>query len=305
MSAEVPSNVISIMINLSGFIILIKDVIIKIFLIRSGEFMQASDEEKLNGMLGNISDFFHEIDAKNEEHDFRHGQTEFDSEKEHALIRKQWTAIINSRKKRKTKGSTQTEPENDTGNEEDIQTPKAAMKRFWITHGLSPEEIGRRYEIYIGYRYESKGWKVEYNGAVMGLEDSGIDLICTKKNMILLIQCKNWKHSKVIHEKYIHQLFGSASDYRINASEGLRVGAAFYTSASFSEKAKEIAEKFHIMIHEKYYLERFPCIKCKSDTHRYYIPDDPEYFTVSIDTKKGDMFCYSVDEAESSGFSHP
>ena len=281
--------------------------------------MQDSDEEKLKGMLGNISDFFHEIDTRHEEHEpeLRHGRTEFDSEDDHALMRDQWTTIIKGLKKRKTEPKPKIMPVerktdaqigidfengNDKSSKTKVQNPRASMKRFWITQGLSPEEIGRRYEIYIGWHYETIGWKVEYNGAVMGLEDSGIDLICTKGDMILIIQCKNWNRNRVIHEKYIHQLFGSASDYKMKVSEGFRVGAAFYTSASFSEKAKETAKRFHIMLHEQYYLEKFPCIKCKSDTHTYYIPNDIEYFTVNIDTKNGDMFCGSVDEAESLGF---
>ena len=90
----------------------------------------------------------------------------------------------------------------------------------------------------------------------------------------------------------------------MNAPEDTRIGAAFYTSASLSDKAEKAAKKFHIMIHEQFYLEKFPCIKCKVDTHLYYTPYDEHYFTVSIDTKNGDMFCDSINEAENYGFTH-
>ena len=293
-----------------------RDVIInKRIFMRSEEFMQTSDEEKLKGMLGNISDFFNEIDSRHEEHEpeFRHGRTEFDgddptkSEKEllAEILKKFQSGKLKSQStagELKSKGNKK--KKNKNKNENDELHTREFMKNFWSDQGLSPEEIGRRYEIYIGWYYEIHGWKVEYNGAINGLADSGIDLICTKGNKVLIVQCKNWSRNKIIHEKYIHQLFGSATDYKMNSQKESRTGAAFYTSASFSDRAKEAAEKFHIMLHEQFHLKRFPCIKCKADTHTYYIPDDTEYFTVSIDTENGDMFCDSIDEAESLGFRH-
>ena len=232
--------------------------------------------------------------------ELNHGRTEFDTGDFTQPERDLWTAIAKGfRNRRNTDQTLPIEIDNDEN-----KKPKKAMENFWSEQGLSPEEIGRRYEIYIGCRYEINGWNVKYNNAVNEFNGSGIDLICTKGNQTLLVRCRNWKRDTIIHERHIHQLFGSASKYRMNASEDSRVGAAFYTSASFSESAIEAAEKFHIVLHEQFYLERFPCIKCKAETHTYYIPDDTEYFTISIDTENGDRFCDSIDEAESSGFRH-
>ena len=153
--------------------------------------MQFSDEEKLNSILGNISDFFHEIDTRHEEPEpkLRHGHTEFDSHDHTKQERELWTQIAQGLKKGGTK------KQRSEKKKPPLKTPEQAangivdaMKKFWRTHGLTSEEIGRRYEIYIGWYYETRGWKVKYNGAIMGLEDSGIDLICTKGNKILIIQ---------------------------------------------------------------------------------------------------------------------
>lgn len=269
--------------------------------------MQPLDEEKLNSMLGNLSDFVHEIDMRHEEsdHKLKHGQTEFDGDDHTKPERELLQAVLEKYKKGElTQKNKPAVSENGRAQKPKKQNPRALMQKFWSTYGLTNEEIGRRYEIYIGWRYESNGWNVKYNGAINGLEDGGIDLICTKGNKILIVQCKNWKRDALMHEKHIYQLFGSASDYRINSSKGLRTGAAFYTSAIFSEKAREAAKRFHIMLYEQVYLERFPCIKCKTETHLYYIPYDEQYFTLSMDIKNGDIYCASIDEAESLGFNH-
>ena len=50
-----------------------------------------------------------------------------------------------------------------------------ALER-WNSRKKSSVEIGRLYERYIGSRYESKGWRVNYHGATEGLEDLGRDL---------------------------------------------------------------------------------------------------------------------------------
>ena len=80
-----------------------------------------------------------------------------------------------------------------------------ALDRYWNKE-KSNLEIGRLYERYIGYIYESQGWKVKYEGIIKGFEDFGRDLICEKDGKHLIIQCKCWSKDKVIREKYIMQL---------------------------------------------------------------------------------------------------
>jgi hypothetical protein len=66
-----------------------------------------------------------------------------------------------------------------------------ALDRYWAKK-KRPWEIGRDYERYIGYLYESEGYGVYYQGIVEGLYDLGRDLIAKKEHNIEVIQCKYW-----------------------------------------------------------------------------------------------------------------
>lgn len=82
-----------------------------------------------------------------------------------------------------------------------------ALDRYWQKK-KSPWQIGRDYERYIGYLYETDGYSVYYQGIVEGLGDLGRDLIVKKGEEIEVVQCKYWAKYKTIHEKHICQLFG-------------------------------------------------------------------------------------------------
>ncbi|MEO6685887.1 MAG: hypothetical protein ABIN24_07975, partial [Dyadobacter sp.] len=79
-------------------------------------------------------------------------------------------------------------------------------------------EIGRLYERFLGYKYESENWDVSFFGAIKGFEDMGRDLVCKKSNQIHIVQAKCWASEKIIHEKHIFQLFGTTLAYRIENS---------------------------------------------------------------------------------------
>ena len=72
----------------------------------------------------------------------------------------------------------------------------------YISRNHSQQEIGRLYERYLGYLWESRGWEVQFIGLVDGFEDLGRDLICKKENAVEIIQAKNWASHKTIHEKH-------------------------------------------------------------------------------------------------------
>ncbi len=57
---------------------------------------------------------------------------------------------------------------------------------------LNNIEKGRVYEEYIAKKYRKKGYIVWEHGKEMGRADLGIDLVATKDNRVILIQCKNW-----------------------------------------------------------------------------------------------------------------
>ena len=65
-----------------------------------------------------------------------------------------------------------------------MERNQLALDRYKASHKKSKWQIGRDYELYIGYRYSQSGYSVDYFGSYMGLEDLGRDLICKKGNKI-------------------------------------------------------------------------------------------------------------------------
>lgn len=182
-------------------------------------------------------------------------------------------------------------------------------------------EIGRDYERYIGYIYETKGYEVSYFGIFEGLEDLGRDLICSKNGKVSIVQCKCWSKNKVIHEKHINQLYGTTIKYlisnqnypinsKVNLFQSLKVNynitPVFITSTILSKTAREFAKALDVEIHEEEKLIRYPIIKCnisKSTGERiYHLPFDQQYDKIKINNNKGSFYVSTVKEAESKGF---
>ena len=165
--------------------------------------------------------------------------------------------------------------------------------------------LGSRYELYIGYLYECLGWQVEYHGIENGLYDEGRDLICRKGDKVLLIQCKNWRNTAVLHENFIHQLTGSSLEYR-RTHHGFRVGSLFVTSASLSSRAKEAAKVCGVVFREQIPFKLFPYAKCIviGKLKIYYTPHDEEYLHETVRKKNGDTFCWDDTKAQAEGFQH-
>lgn len=194
-----------------------------------------------------------------------------------------------------------------------------ALDRY-LESRKSPWKIGRDYERYIGYLYEQKGFKVEYVGIEKGLEDLGRDLICTKGENIEVVQCKCWAKHKVIREKHINQLYGTAVKHHIEnreynnqkanltlfpdlISSGI-INATFVTSTNLSETARKFAQALGVKIVENKLLEKYPVIKCNINTNGekiYHLPFDQQYDRTLI-KNKGEFYAMTVDEAERNGF---
>jgi hypothetical protein len=181
-------------------------------------------------------------------------------------------------------------------------------------------EIGRDYERYIGYLYETEGFKVEYMGIEKGLEDLGRDLICIKGNEIDIVQCKFWASHKTIHEKHINQLYGTAVKYFIDHRQLIsnkksltlfpdlissgQIKATFVTSTKLSDTAKKFADALGIKVVQEKPLEKYPVIKCNiaSNGERiYHLPFDQQYDKTLI-KNKGEFYASTVIDAENKGF---
>ena len=198
----------------------------------------------------------------------------------------------------------------------DIEKYQIALDRYY-NRNKTNAEIGRDYERYIGYKYESKGYNVEYRGIIDGFEDRGRDLICTKENKVLIVQCKCWSKKKEIHENHINQLFGTTIRYYLEKNSkatfnkfftALKKGEIeliFVTSTKLSEVAKSFAQSLNIKVFEDVPLEKYPMIKCNINRRTkekiYHLPFDQQYDNVKIDDV-GEFFAMTVQEAEDAGF---
>ena len=177
-----------------------------------------------------------------------------------------------------------------------------ALDRYIQLHRKSKWQIGRDYELYVGYVYEQKGYSVEYFGSTERLNDLGRDLICKNGQQVLLIQCKYWSQKKSIHEKHIMQLYGTMIEYSISNPEKAAAGI-LVTNICLSEKAKEFAKALKIEYVENFDLGDFPRIKCNINNGEkiYHLPMDQQYDSTIID-RPGEMMVSTVKEAEMHGF---
>lgn len=185
-----------------------------------------------------------------------------------------------------------------------VEKYQLALDRYWHKK-KSKWEIGRDYERYVGYLYETDGWKVHYQGIVAGFSDLGRDLIATKGEHAEIIQCKYWSKDRQIHEKHIFQLYGTYIAYKID-NPRQECYPVFITSTKLSDIAKKFSDVLQIRYKENYPLEKYPCIKCnistKDDQKIYHLPFDQQYDSTTIDESRGERFVSTVLEAENLGF---
>jgi hypothetical protein len=191
----------------------------------------------------------------------------------------------------------------------------------WKTRKRSNWEIGREYERFIGYNYESLGYDVIFTGAIHGFEDMGRDLIARRDSELRVIQCKYWSQEKIIHEKHIFQLFGSTLEYafRLGTFDDLKqlslfggsikttgATAVLYTSTKISDVAKDVAKKLGVECNERIGISDYPLVKCnislRDGEKIYHLPFDQQYDRTKIKADRGETYVYTIAEAEKAGF---
>ena len=189
-----------------------------------------------------------------------------------------------------------------------------ALDRYCQGHNKTKWQIGRDYELFVGFECTQTGYEVDYFGSNMGLEDLGRDIIAKKGNKVLIIQCKYWSEQKVIHEKHIAQLYGTTMCYcmenEVQQSFFQKdvVQAVLVTNIKVSDKAREFAEYLGVKVIENHAMGKFPRIKCNvgkdedgRTTKIYHLPFDQQYDNVKIN-KPEERFVFTVREAEDAGF---
>ncbi len=185
-----------------------------------------------------------------------------------------------------------------------VQKYQLALDRYQ-KRTKSKWEIGTDFERYIGYKLEMKGYKVKYQGALLGFEDMGRDLVAISDKRILVVQCKRWAREKTIHEKHIFQLYGSVVLLSCQDPKNNYEGV-FVTTTVLSDIAKQCADYLGIRYYEMCEVNKYPMIKCnisKGGEKIYHLPFDQQYDRVEISTKKdGAQYVYTVEQAENLGF---
>ena len=187
------------------------------------------------------------------------------------------------------------------GNAEKYQL---ALDRWKSRKNKNSWDVGIEYERYIGYRLECEGYKVNYSGAMLGVNDMGRDLLAMKLGRTLVIQCKRWSKDKTIHEKHIFQLYGSIAVLSIE-NPGVRYKGVFITTATLSDTAKKCAEYCNISVVENCPMEDYPLIKCnasKTGEKIYHLPFDQQYDKVVISKNNQSFYAWTTKEAETNGF---
>jgi hypothetical protein len=173
-------------------------------------------------------------------------------------------------------------------------------------------QIGIDFERYIGFLYEEQGFKVKFHGAMKGVEDLGIDLICSKKTEIVIVQCKRLAAIKEIpvRENVIAQIYGASVFYQLKNSipKKIKVRTALITSYVLSEQAKEFATHLGIEVQENVQIEKYPTIKCNINPNTgekiFHLPFDQQYDNIVIGDVDGECYVETVAEAIKKGFRH-
>jgi hypothetical protein len=179
-----------------------------------------------------------------------------------------------------------------------------ALDRY-LASRKSPWELGRDYERYVGYLREQAGAKVSYHGIFKGLEDLGRDLLVDHPDGHLeVVQCKRWAKRKTVHEKHVFQLFGTVVAARLEHKDR-EVAGTFTTTTELSERARAFASELGIAIEEGVPLGDYPRIKCniaREGERIYHLPFDQQYDTTIIEPARGELYAWTVAEAEEAGF---
>lgn len=190
----------------------------------------------------------------------------------------------------------------------------------YLRKSKSKWQIGKIYERFIGYTYEMKGYSVIYQGIKLRFEDLGIDLICSKPDETLLIQCKYWNQNKLIREASVNQLFGTSVKYTLekyyenrqipflysNILSNYNVLPIIITSTKLSDTANKFAKALGIIVKENVPFEKYPMIKCNINRQTgekiFHLPFDQQYDNTIVEFERGEYYALTVAEAERNGF---
>lgn len=151
----------------------------------------------------------------------------------------------------------------------------------WCQEAQGPVEIGCAYEEMVAHELSLKGYKIRYDGIVLGALDRGIDLLATHGEETLIVQCKCHSIQKPLRENVFTQLFGTVEAYKRRERRDLVIGVV-YTTTTLDSFAEETAAALGIEVIQAPFRRDFPRVKLTKyktfftpKTAGYYYLGDP------------------------------
>ena len=88
-------------------------------------------------------------------------------------------------------------------------------KKAYALRMKEQKEKGLEFEKFVAGHFKLDGYEIVLNGVKRGKKDKGIDIVCTKDNELILIQCKNWKEDSKYKIKHTHlkEFIGNCTVY--------------------------------------------------------------------------------------------
>jgi len=88
-------------------------------------------------------------------------------------------------------------------------------KKAYALRMKEQKEKGLEFEKFVAGHFKLDGYEIVLNGLKKGKKDKGIDIVCTKDNELILIQCKNWKEDSKYKIKHTHlkEFIGNCTVY--------------------------------------------------------------------------------------------
>jgi hypothetical protein len=128
----------------------------------------------------------------------------------------------------------------------DSARPSTSMPEAFSPVRLNTHDIKERlagidwfqFEKFCAAVLRAEGWDVERKGGAQ--PDGGVDLIASKGDARMLVQCKHWR-TWTIQEKTIRELLGSMTHFAV--SKG-----ALYTLKGWTEPSRRFAEEHGILL---------------------------------------------------------
>ncbi len=158
-------------------------------------------------------------------------------------------------------------------------------RHLLLKFDFDKDTSGRKFEKFVGEILKLNGYKIKYT-ATSG--DYGVDVIATKENEKICIQCKNWKAKigvKVIQESFYGKHHYNCSDIWIIAKNGATKNAINAARKSNVKviSLKEFYEKFVSPIEDKLFTGDFEKLKERRTTSIQYLNQLGGYYKEKID----------------------